>query len=382
MRSRWAAQGELRERFRTDERLTLGIEEEVLLVDRSTWMPAPIAARVIEAAADPRVKAELPACQVELATSPHRTVAGAMAELAAARALLVRTCDDAIVPVAAAVHPLAGGPMEIAPSTRARSLVADYGTAASRQLVGSMQVHVAVGDPDATLAVYNALRGHLPELAALAAAAPFHEGHDTGMASVRPLIAGQLPRQGVPPSFSSWDAFFEELRWGAATGWVGDAGRWWWELRPHVGYGTLEVRVPDVQPSIAAATGVAALVHGLVSDLAERHAAGEDLGAPPRWRIEENRWSALRDGVHGQLADLVTGALEPTRDRLARLIEVATPYVPDGLDQAQRLLEQSSADSLRTAGLHGALPWLAETFAPPAQTAPVPAGEEGVSCAS
>ena len=354
----------LRARFTTDRPLTVGIEEEVLLVDPATGLPVPAAADVVEAAGDPRVKQELPACQVELATTAHPDVAGALAELASARRLLVDACGDGCVPVAAAVHPLVRGPVEVADTDRSRALAADYGDVAARQLVAALQVHVAVGDPDATIAVHDALRGHLPELAALAAAAPFHEGCDSGLASVRPLIAGQLPRQGIPPALGSIEQLADELRWGAATGWVSDGGRWWWELRPNVRFGTLEVRVPDVQPTLEAATGVATLVHALVGHLAERHAAGEPLGAPPAWRIAENRWSALRDGVHGRLADLDTGEPEPTRQRIERLLASVEPHAPGGLDAARALLEHSSADALREVGLQEAVPWMASVFAP------------------
>ena len=92
-----------------------------------------------------------------------------------------------------------------------------------------------------TLAVYNALRSHLPELAALAANAPYYAGRDTGLASVRPKICDLLPRQGVPPAIPSWDAYVSALRWGAAAGALPEPGRWWWELRPHPDHGTLEL---------------------------------------------------------------------------------------------------------------------------------------------
>ncbi len=367
----------VRERFTTELPLTIGLEEEVLLVEPATWMPAPVAADVAQAAADPRVKTELPASQVELATRPHRDVAGALAELAEARAVLARTCGAEVAPVAAAVHPLVRGGAELAATDRSRSLVADYGEVAARQLVGALQVHVAVGDPDGTLAVYNALRGYLPELAAISAAAPFHEGRDTGLASIRPLIATQLPRQGVPPAITSWEHLVDELRWGAATGGLRDPGRWWWELRPHLGFGTLEVRVPDVQPTLAGAAGVAGLVHALVAHLAARHAAGEELGSPPTWRIAENRWSALRDGLHGRLADLRTGDPGPTRDRLAALIDLVAPHAPGGLDATWAVLEGGAADALRSVGIDGALPWLAEVFRPPAADGAAPSREGG-----
>jgi carboxylate-amine ligase len=352
----------LRAAFDATPPLTVGLEEEVLLLDPATWLPVPEAHDVVVAADDPRIKTELPAAQVELATGPHAEVAAAVAELRALREGLARACGAAVAPAAAAVHPLVQGPSPVGPSPRSQALSAEYGEVAHRQLVGALQVHVPVGGADATLAVHNALRGYLPEVAALAAAAPFHEGRDSGLASVRPLLSTLLPRQGVPPAIASWEAFAEDLRWGAASGRVAEPGRWWWELRPHPGFGTLEVRVPDVQPTLAGAAGVAAFVHALVRHLAVRHEAGEVLGAPATWRIAENRFSALRSGVRGTLVDLETGEPEATADRLHRLVDLVEPHAPDGLDGTRALLARSPAEELRAQGVDGVAPWLAAVF--------------------
>jgi carboxylate-amine ligase len=224
-------------------------------------------------------------------------------------------------------------------------------------------VHVALGCADRSLAVYNALRGHLPELAALAASAPFYEGRDTGLASIRPVISGQLPRQGVPPVIESWSSLVDDLSWGVASRTVGEPRRWWWELRPHIVHGTLEVRVPDVQASLSATGSVAQVVRALVQHLGARHDDGEDLGRPPTWRIAENRWCALRDGVEGTIADLVTGESMPTRRRLHGLLDTIEPHAPAGLDGARFLVEWNGAQHLRAVGLRGATRWLAESFA-------------------
>lgn len=341
---------------------TVGLEEEVVLVDRSRHGPAPVAAEVVEAAATPGIKAELPACQVELMTAPHPTLDAALAELAAHRRRLAIACSGGVAPVAAAVHPTAPADTEISPSARHRDIEREFGELARRQLVSALQVHVALGDADRTLAVYNALRGYLPEIAALAAAAPFHEGRDTGLASIRPIVAGQLPRQGVPPPIPSWEAYVDDMRWGRASGAVPEPRRWWWELRPHAVHGTLEVRVPDVQPTGAAAAAVAHVVLALVGHLAALHDEGRPLGAPATWRIAENRWQAIRSGVHGHLADLVTGEVVPARRRLHGLFDAIEARVPDGLDQARTLVDHNSADQLRLVGIDRAVPWLVEAF--------------------
>ena len=188
------------------------------------------------------------------------------------------------LPAAGAVHPTAPAEVALNSGPSYEETVRRHGRVAHRQLVGALHVHVAIGGADRTLAVFNALRSYLPELAALAAVAPFHDGKDTGFASIRPLIGGQLPRQGIPPRITSWEAFEADLAWGAAAGAVPDARRWWWELRPHPAFGTLELRAPDVQPTVADAAAVTALVHALVGWLAARHDAGEPLPDRRVWR--------------------------------------------------------------------------------------------------
>ncbi|HSI79427.1 MAG TPA: YbdK family carboxylate-amine ligase [Solirubrobacterales bacterium] len=306
--------------------LTVGIEEEVMLVDPDTLDLVPRAAEVLARLdGDPRFKPELPASQLEILTEPVADAAEAVGALAGGRRDLAAAAASVALPLTVGVHPFAAGDGELAPGERYERTAERYGRIARRQLVAALQVHVAVGGAARTLAVYNALRSHLPELAALAANAPFYAGEDSGLASVRPAIATLLPRQGVPPALESWERFAAELRWGAATGAVTEPRLWWWELRPHPTFGTLEVRVPDSQTTIAEATGIVATVQALVAWLAARHDAGERLGAAPTWRIEENRFSALSRGVEGGMANLETGALEPTRERLRRLLDLLEP---------------------------------------------------------
>lgn len=341
-------ENELRGVFEDVEPLTVGIEEEVLLLDPETLEPAPIGTEV--AARDARLKPELPAAQLELVTRPHASVAGAVAELAELRAAMAAACDGLARPACAALHPTVTGPMALADGPRYELTDRLHRAVARRQLIGALHVHVAIGGAERTLAIFNGLRTLLPELAALAAAAPFYEGADTGLASARPLVTSLMPRQGIPPAIESWEAFAVEHAWGAAADVLPDRGRWWFELRPHTGHGTLEIRVPDAQPTLAGTTAVAEACLALVRDLVERHEAGEPLPSASTWRIAENRWAALRDGVEGTLADLETGERRPTRERLRDLLG------------DNPLIERNAAMELREVGVDGAAGWLAEQF--------------------
>src|SRR3954467_13359431 len=112
-------------------------------------------------------------------------------------------------------------------------------------------------------------------------------------------------------AIARWEALADAFAGGPASGTFPDPGQWWWEARLHPLHGTVEVRVPDAQATVAESAAIAAVVHALVAWLAARHDAGEDLGASDTWRIGENRWSACRHGVDGPWADARTGAARP-----------------------------------------------------------------------
>ena len=363
---------ELRAAFDRQEPFSVGLEEELMLLDPATHDLRPRARDVVDTlSGDPRFKLELPAAQLEIVLPPHRDLGAAVESLADARRELAAATEGKLRLAAAGAHPFAAPEGDLNGGERYDRTLSEYGAIARRQLVFALQVHVAVGDAERALAVYNALRSYLPELAALAANAPFHAGIDTDLASVRPKIAEALPRQGVPPVLKSWDEYAAALRWGAVSGAFPDPRVWWWELRPHPAFGTLELRVPDAQTTVAEAAAVAAVARTLVAWLAEQHRAGETLPIAPVWRIEENRWWAARDGVEGELADLGTGERRPTRDRLAELLDELEPVAARlgcaaELGGARRLAEENGATRQRAVaekdGVRAVAAWLADRY--------------------
>src|SRR5690349_8846995 len=69
----------MRARFDEVRPLTVGLEEEVMLVDPGTLDLLPLAKEVVERAADPRFKTELPAAQLEIMLPPTMTVGESVA---------------------------------------------------------------------------------------------------------------------------------------------------------------------------------------------------------------------------------------------------------------------------------------------------------------
>ena len=295
-----------------------------MLLDPETLDLAPRGGRGRSAAVDgdPRFKLELPAAQLEIVGAPAATVGEPRPRRSPPRArdlvAAARAARRASPAPACTRSPRREGELNAGERYDAHR-AASTAPVARRQLVCALQVHVAVGGADRALAVHNALRAHLPELAALAAngAVPRRARH--GLASVRPLICGLLPRQGVPPALSrAGRRYAEALRWGARRARA--------DAAPVV---VGAAPAPDARHARGARPRRAGDGRRRRRDRRGRPRARRPPGRAPRrrralprrrrrWRIEENRWSACRHGVEGELADLATGERAPDARAAAR----------------------------------------------------------------
>ena len=349
--------------------LTLGVEEELMLVYPDTLGLAPEVEEALGALEDPRVNRELRAAQLELVTPVCTRVGEACAELQSARQAIVRHLGGRRRVVAAGTHPFSTDWGDISQGDRYQLLADEYVWAARRSLACGLHVHVAVGGAQRTLAVYNALRSYLPEIAALGTNSPFFAGRDSGLCSVRPKLNEAFPRTGIPPAFTSWEDYVELLEWGRRGGLYPDATHFWWDMRLQPRFGTIEVRAADAQTHLDATAAIAAVVQSLAAWLAQRFDAGEPLAVHESFRIHENSWRAVRYGVRGLLVDLDTGEAQPTRERVERLLS-ELESTADGLGcrsqlySARALLAGNGCDRQRYVeereGVFGLARWLAD----------------------
>ncbi len=317
----------LRRRFEHAPALTVGVEEEVILLDPATFLPVDAVEDVLARLdGDPRFKPELRCAQLELVTPPASTVADVSRELAAARRILAERLRGEIRFAALGTHPSSTTVSAVTPTLRFREIGEELRWLARAALPSGLHVHIAVDGADRSLAVYNAFRSYLPEIAALAANSPFYEGRDTGMASARLKLREDHPRSGIPPAFESWKTYTDFVAWGARGGVIRDPSYHWWDLRLNTLHGTIEMRAADSQTRIDHVAGIAALCQSLAALLVDRHDANDPLPVHDTARISENRWRAMRDGIGGELVDLVTGIPTPTRERLRELIGELEPY--------------------------------------------------------
>jgi carboxylate-amine ligase len=349
---------------------TIGVEEELMLVDAESFDLEPVIDDVLPLLeGDTRFARELRAAQIELITPVCVTAADACRELVAARRHLVERLDGRYRLLGCGTHPFSVRHGDVTEATRYRSIADEYTWAATRSLVCGLHVHVAVRGAERALAVYNALRSYLPELAALGANSPFVEGVDSGMASVRPKFNDVYPRSGVPPSFNTWEELVDFVDWGRSGGLFPDSSHFWWEMRPHPVHGTIEIRVADTQTQIDDTTSIVAVIQALVAMLTDRFDAGEQLPRHRSFRISENAWRAYRYGMRGWLVDLDDGRRVPTRERIEQLLEEVRPYAAQfdaeqQLESARTLLAGNGADRQRYVhardGLVGLTRWMVE----------------------
>ena len=352
---------------------TVGIEEEVMLLDDRTWSVANRCEDVLAAVPEEvarRAAAETHACVAELRTDPHPTVAEAAAQLARLREMLDTTLKDGLGlrAAAAGTHPLATG-VEVAISGRERyrEIAATMRALARREPTMAMHVHVAVPDGDTAVRALDGLRADLPLLLALSANSPYWRGADSGFASMRTPIFGMFPRVGIPRRFGSYDEYVravDPLLRGEA---VPEPGFLWWDARLQPRLGTVEVRILDAQSRVTDVAALAALVHCLVCRRAQEDRsdhAGPEL-------VEENRFLAARDGMRAQLIEHRSGRRRAVRGTLTELLAgceslaVALGCV-DELAAAAALADDPGAARQRrvgeSAGLAAVPEWLAGEF--------------------
>ena len=322
-----------------------------------------------------RFKRELSPSQVEVVTGVCETTSQAVAELGAARGLLIEHLAGRRI-AGLGTHPFATPWDGISSGQRYAEILHEQQLGARLgRLAAGLHIHVAVAGADRALAVYNALRGVTPLFVALAANAPFLAGVDSGLATVRPKLSDALPRQGVGPRFGSWAELEDFVEWGLRVGAFRDVSQLWWECRLNLRLGTIELRAPDSQMSLEDVHGLAALAHATVAELCDRHDEGAVLDSFETHMIQENRWRAARYGLSGTLIDLERVRMTPTRELVGHLIRRGErsrvrESVADGLRHAEARLVRDLPAVQRAIVADGGVLALAEWAADATERSP------------
>ncbi|MEY2591539.1 MAG: glutamate---cysteine ligase / carboxylate-amine ligase [Acidimicrobiaceae bacterium] len=314
--------------------MTLGVEEEFLIVDAAT---GELVARAGElfAGAQTRlgddVAKELNLCQIEIGTPICHDLAGVRGELTRLRAELTSAAASLGARIAAtATHPFGSWrDQRIDPgSDRYRRIADVYQVVARQQVIAGCHVHVGIEDRDLAVEVMNRARPWLPVLVALSANSPFWQGVDTGYASYRLQVWQRWPTSGMPPQLSSaaeFDALVDELVTMEA---IEDATFIYWYARPSARYPTIEFRACDVCLDVDATVAVAGVARALAWTC-RRNALEDrpdlDVG---REVLDAAMWRAARYGLDGTLVSPALRSPIPATQVVQELLE----YIEDGLE--------------------------------------------------
>jgi glutamate---cysteine ligase / carboxylate-amine ligase len=285
-------------RFGSSRAFSIGVEEELFLVDLLTGCQTNISAAVLErlGSVEGKVAQELHSCQVELITNICTRASEAVRALGEMRRAVLQTGTGIL---ASGTHPSAGEEdSAITHKERYEHIHYLLGDAVITP-VGALHVHVGMPDAETAIRAFNGLRRDLPLLVALSANSPFRHGRDTGLASAREVSLREWPRSGVPRAMRDFADFCEMSNVLTRAADVPDYTYFWWKLRPHPRLGTVEIRALDAQTSLSDTAALVALVHCLARDAAESE-PGLD---PAPEVIEEGMFRAARFGVHGCLPD-------------------------------------------------------------------------------
>jgi glutamate---cysteine ligase / carboxylate-amine ligase len=295
---------------------TLGIEEELMIVDEETLDLSNSIERLLsdlrDVPTEGEVKPELMESVCEIATTPVRNTVEAGVQLRAMRRTVNQVANQHGLAIGSAgTHPFAlWEDQRIVARPRYRDLISGLQFVARQEIIFGIHVHVGVDHPDKAIHVTNGMRVHLPLLLALSGNSPFWRGDNTGLDSTRTPIFRAFPRVGIPPRYDDFEDWARRIRFMMDSKVIGDYTYLWYDVRPHPNFGTVEVRVMDSQTRVEHTLALAALVQAMVKELSEHYDEQKKLSRYPYEMLDENKWMAARHGLGAQLVDL------PDRDRV------------------------------------------------------------------
>jgi len=331
--------------FKASRGATLGVEWELQLVDSHSRLLRQEARRVLAALPElstgrenPKLRHEIMESTVEVVTDICHTVGEAVADLAETVERLRSVTEPRGIDLACmGTHPISGWQEAVmAPVRRYAELVEQMQWLARRIQTFGVHVHVGIRDAAKAIPIVNALACYLPHFLALTASSPYWSGHDTGLASSRAVVFGQLPTAGPPHLLADWAEFEEYMDTLLRAGSIRSIKEVWWDIRPHPDLGTVEIRMFDGIPTLREVGMAAALCQSLVTLFDQQLDRGYTLPRPAAWVVRDNKWRATRYGLDAIVITDDSGSTTPLRDDLYELIRELEP-VADRLGCAEQL---------------------------------------------
>ena len=302
------------------DKLTLGVEEEYLVVDpesrEAAANPPSEFFETCKKALGDSVTPEFLRCQIEIATPVCENVSEARSHLTHMRLTLAEIARDFDLRLmAVSTHPFTDWRgQKHSKGERYQKLDADLQGAIRRMLICGTHVHIGILDPELRIDIMNQVRYFMPHLLALSTSSPFWEGDKMGMKSYRLSVFDGMPRTGVPESIASYAEYERLVGTLVQAGVIEDASKIWWDLRPSTKFPTLESRVTDMCTNLEDTLAIVATYQCIIRMLIHLKTRNIRWRDYPALLIAENRWLAQRHGVRGELIDFGRGELVPFKE--------------------------------------------------------------------
>ena len=323
--------------FGQSDPYTLGVEEEYMLLDATTFDLVQhidtVLAAVEGSELETVVRPELMQSVLEISTPVCRTIADVDHQLRKLRGAVTAIAHETDMRVGSAgTHPFSLFERQrITARDRYRALVDQMQYVARRELIFGMHVHVAIDDPEKAIKVVNGLLVHLPQFLALSASSPFWRGEPTGLASSRQMVFAAFPRSGPPPRFRDYEDYAALVGQLERTGCIADYTHIWWDIRPHPRLGTIEMRVCDAVTRLEDVIAITAFYQAIVKMYCEQYDSGKEVPSWHRMLTTENKWLAARYGLEAPVMDLATGRRNrvPVAQLIRRTLRDVEPHARD-----------------------------------------------------
>jgi carboxylate-amine ligase len=320
---------ELAEKAESHDLLTLGVEEEYLLVDPVEPGGVELVEDVFDQLGDDirdSVQHEFNRSQIEVASPPQLELRGLFTSMTTLRTGLAAAAERAGARlVAIGTGPAAGPSTRVVDRPRYHRMRERFGDLSPGQGMNGMHVHVSIPDPESGVQILNHLRPWLPILQAATANSPLYDGRDTGYASWRSVMWERWPTVGPTPYLESHEQYETLVSDLVASGAMLDEGMLYWYARLAVNYPTVEIRMGDVCPTLDEALLLAALTRALVATIL--HDVRDGIPAPnvAHPLLVAAHWRAAHDGLEGVNIDMATRQTRPAWRLMRQLFDYVRP---------------------------------------------------------
>ena len=318
--------------FNHSPKPTIGVEAELFTINKNSFDLCPGAPLILkEFPESAQVKEELLECIIEVNTDICDNISEVRTDLTSRISEVQQIAEKQnMALISMGTHPFARWKDQtITESGRYINFLERMQWPVRRLIISGLHVHIGVESGEKAIAITNGMTRYIPLLIGLSANSPYFGSELTGLASTRTKIFEGLPTAGLPPFLKNYSEFQKFMRTLQKANSIQSIREVWWDIRPHPGFGTVEIRVCDAVPSVDEMVNLAALIQCLVVGLSNFYDDGAQLPILDPWVIQENKWRATRYGIDADIIVDEGGSLQSLKGAILETIDKILPIAED-----------------------------------------------------